>query len=162
MDRTTAPRVQIKKIAPEVSAAMGGLHTAAVTAAENAGIEPRLLELVRLLASHINGCTFCLDLHSRDARAGGELQERIEQVKTWRASSLYSDRERAALALTEAITLINVGEVSDAVYQEAATVFDDAQLTALIWATTVINAYNRIAVTTRMVPANRQPVTTSA
>jgi AhpD family alkylhydroperoxidase len=157
MNHPPAQRVEIKKIAPGVSAAMGGLHAAAVGAAERAGIEPGLLELVRLLASRINGCSFCLDLHGRDARAGGESDERIEAVTEWRTSPLYTERERAALALTEAITLVSTSEVPDDVYRRAAAAFDDEQLAALIWAATVINAYNRIAVTTRMTSPAPQP-----
>lgn len=151
-DNIIAPRVAIKKITPDVSTAMGALHEAAVRAAAEAGLEPGLLELVRISASLINGCDFCIDMHTRDARAGGETEQRIDGLKAWRTTSFYTDRERAALAFTEAVTLVHTGHVADSVYQEASAFFDDAQMAALIWAATVINAYNRIAIATRMAP----------
>jgi AhpD family alkylhydroperoxidase len=146
-------RVALKKLTPEVSDAMRGLHTAAVGAAQAAGLEAPLLELVRIRASQINGCSFCIDLHTRDARTGGESEQRIYALNAWRETPFFSDRERAALALTEAVTLVHDGRVPDEVYREAAAVFSDDEVAALIWAATVINAYNRIAIATRMAPA---------
>ncbi|WP_298564567.1 carboxymuconolactone decarboxylase family protein [Streptomyces luteogriseus] len=145
-------RVALKKITPDVSAAMGSLHAAAVSAAQDAKLEPELLELVRIRASQINGCAFCLDLHTRDARGQGETEQRLHTLAAWRETPFFTERERAALALTEAVTLVHDGRVPDAVYAEAAEVFDENQIAALIWAATVINAYNRIAIATRMVP----------
>ncbi|MFD9934972.1 carboxymuconolactone decarboxylase family protein [Streptomyces massasporeus] len=145
-------RVALKEIAPDVSAAMGSLHAAAVSAAQDAKLEPELLELVRIRASQINGCAFCLDLHTRDARGQGETEQRLHTLAAWRETPFFTERERAALALTEAVTLVHDGRVPDAVYAEAAEVFDENQIAALIWAATVINAYNRIAIATRMVP----------
>jgi AhpD family alkylhydroperoxidase len=145
-------RVALKKITPDVSAAMGSLHSAAVSAAQDAKVEPELLELVRIRASQINGCAFCLDMHTRDARAQGETEQRLYTLNAWRETPFFTERERAALALTEAVTLVPDGRVPDAVYAEAAEVFDENQIAALIWAATVINAYNRIAIATRMVP----------
>ncbi|MFE5756143.1 carboxymuconolactone decarboxylase family protein [Streptomyces massasporeus] len=145
-------RVALKKITPDVSAAMGSLHAAAVSAAQDAKLEPELLELVRIRASQINGCAFCLDLHTRDARGQGETEQRLHTLAAWRETQFFTERERAALALTEAVTLVHDGRVPDAVYAEAAEVFDEDQIAALIWAATVINAYNRIAIATRMVP----------
>jgi len=150
-------RVALKKITPDVSAAMGSLHAAAVSAARDAKVEPEILELVRIRASQLNGCAFCLDMHTKDARAEGETEQRIYALNAWRETPFFSERERAALALAEAVTLVHDGHVPDAVYAEAAEVFDEAQLAALIWAATVINAYNRIAVATRMVPGAYQP-----
>ena len=131
---------------------MGSLHAAAVSAAQDAKLEPELLELVRIRASQINGCAFCLDLHTRDARGQGETEQRLHTLAAWRETPFFTERERAALALTEAVTLVHDGRVPDAVYAEAAEVFDENQIAALIWAATVINAYNRIAIATRMVP----------
>ncbi|MFE6090707.1 carboxymuconolactone decarboxylase family protein [Streptomyces massasporeus] len=145
-------RVALKEITPDVSAAMGSLHAAAVSAAQDAKLEPELLELVRIRASQINGCAFCLDLHTRDARGQGETEQRLHTLAAWRETPFFTERERAALALTEAVTLVHDGRVPDAVYAEAAEVFDEDQIAALIWAATVINAYNRIAIATRMVP----------
>ncbi|MFF5963886.1 carboxymuconolactone decarboxylase family protein [Streptomyces collinus] len=155
MSESLSPsRVALKKITPDVSAAMGSLHAAAVSAAQEAKLEPELLELVRIRASQINGCAFCLDLHTRDARERGETEQRIHTLIAWRETPFFTERERAALALTEAVTLVHDGRVPDAVYAEAAGVFDENQIAALIWAATVINAYNRIAIATRMVPKN--------
>ncbi|MBB4713086.1 AhpD family alkylhydroperoxidase [Streptomyces luteogriseus] len=131
---------------------MGSLHAAAVSAAQDAKLEPELLELVRIRASQINGCAFCLDLHTRDARGRGETEQRLHTLAAWRETPFFTEHERAALALTEAVTLVHDGRVPDAVYAEAAEVFDEDQIAALIWAATVINAYNRIAIATRMVP----------
>lgn len=149
-------RVALKKITPDVSAAMGSLHAAAVSAAHDAKVEPELLELIRIRASQINGCAFCLDMHTKDARAAGETEQRIYALNAWRETPFFTGRERTALALTEAVTLVHDGQVPDAVYAEAAEVFDETQIAALIWAATVINAYNRIAIATRMVPGGYQ------
>lgn len=153
-ESTSLSRVALKKITPDVSAAMGSLHAAAVSAAQDATLEPELLELVRIRASQINGCAFCIDMHTRDARGQGETEQRIYALNAWRETPFFTERERAALALTEAVTLVHDGRVPDAVYAEAAGVFDENQIAALIWSATVINAYNRIAIATRMVPKN--------
>jgi AhpD family alkylhydroperoxidase len=150
-------RVALKKITPDVSGAMGALHGAAVSAAQDAKLEPELLELLRIRASQINGCAFCIDMHTKDARAQDETEQRIYALNAWRETPFFTDRERAALALTEAVTLVHDGRVPDEVYAEAAEVFDEAQIAALIWAATVINAYNRIAIATRMVPGGYVP-----
>ncbi|MCD9873469.1 carboxymuconolactone decarboxylase family protein [Streptomyces guryensis] len=155
--RESISRVALKKTTPDVSAAMGSLHAAAVSAAQDAKVEPELLELIRIRASQINGCAFCLDMHTRDARAAGETEQRVYALNAWRETPFFTERERAALALTEAVTLVHDGRVPDEVYAEAAEVFDEQQIAALIWAATVINAYNRIAIATRMVPGAYQP-----
>ncbi|MFJ9148054.1 carboxymuconolactone decarboxylase family protein [Streptomyces sp. NPDC102270] len=155
--RASISRVALKKITPDVSAAMGSLHAAAVSAAHDAKVEPELLELIRIRASQINGCAFCLDMHTKDARAAGETEQRIYALNAWRETPFFTARDRAALALTEAVTLVHDGQVPDAVYAEAAEVFDETQIAALIWAATVINAYNRIAIATRMAPGSYQP-----
>ncbi|AXG81666.1 carboxymuconolactone decarboxylase family protein [Streptomyces paludis] len=153
----STPRVALKKTTPEVSGAMGALHGAAVSAARDAKVEPELLELIRIRASQINGCAFCLDMHTKDARAQGESEQRVHALNAWQETPFFTERERAALALTEAVTLVHDGRVPDEVYARAAEVFDEAQLAAVIWAATVINAYNRIAIATRMVPGAYQP-----
>jgi AhpD family alkylhydroperoxidase len=151
------PRVALKKITPDVSGAMGALAAAVVSTAGEAKLEPELLELVRIRASQINGCAFCIDMHTRDARAKGETEQRIYALNAWRETPFFTERERAALELTEAVTLVHDGQVPDSVYRAAAGVFDEAQIAALIWAVTVINAYNRIAIATRMSPGNHRP-----
>ncbi|NGO43708.1 carboxymuconolactone decarboxylase family protein [Streptomyces ureilyticus] len=150
-------RVSLKRITPDVSGAMGALHGAAVSAARDAKVEPELLELLRIRASQINGCAFCLDMHTKDARAQGETEQRVYALNAWRETPFFTERERAALALTEAVTLVHDGQVPDGVYAEAAEVFDEEQIAALIWAATVINAYNRIAIAQRMAPGAYEP-----
>ena len=151
------PRVALKQLTPDVSAAMGALHREAVAAARAAGVEPELLELVRIRASQINGCAFCLDMHTKDARAKGETEQRLYALDAWPETPFYTERERAALALAEAVTLVHDGRVPDAVYQEAAAVFKEDELAAVLWAAIVINAYNRIAISTRMAVGGYQP-----
>jgi AhpD family alkylhydroperoxidase len=151
------PRVALKQLTPDVSGAMGALHREAVSAAAAAGVETELLELVRIRASQINGCAFCLDMHTKDTRSRGETEQRIYALDAWQEAPFYTERERAALALTEAVTLVHDGRVPDAVYQAAAEVFKEAELAAVLWAAIVINAYNRIAISTRMVPGAYKP-----
>ncbi len=152
----TEPRVNLKSVTPDVSAAMRALHLAAAEAAARAGLPEPLLELLRLRVSQINGCEFCLDLHAREARAGGESAQRLDALFAWQSSTLFDSRERAAFALAEAITLVHDDRVPDDVYRAAATEFGEDGTAALIWVCTVINAYNRIAVSTRMVPPAAQ------
>ena len=115
-------------------------------------LDPRLGELVRLRASILNGCAYCVDMHTKDARAGGETEQRLYAVATWTEAPYFDERERAALALTDAVTLVHDGHVPRGVYETAAEQFDEAELAQLIWTIVAINAWNRIAVTTRMLP----------
>jgi AhpD family alkylhydroperoxidase len=149
---TTMPRLALKQLTPKVSAAMGELHAAAVLAAEEAGLNPVLLELIKIRASQINGCAFCLDMHTKDARARGESEQRIYALNAWRETPFFTDRERAALALAEAVTCVQDGNVPDETYRAAREVFDEPEVAALIWAAVVINAYNRVAISSRMIP----------
>ena len=136
------------KLAPEVFKAMSALDTAA-----RQGLDPVLVELVKIRASQVNHCAFCIDMHIKDARKAGESEERIYLLNAWEeATGFYTDREQAALALTEAITLLTDGFVPDAVYDRAAAHFEDAELAQLIALITTINAWNRFGVTTRMAP----------
>jgi AhpD family alkylhydroperoxidase len=137
---------------------MGALHAAAVSAAQDAKVEPELLELVRIRASQINGCAFCLDMHTKDALAAGESVERIIQLGAWEESRhFYTEKELAALALTEAVTVLTDGFVPDEVYEQAAKHFEEAELAHLIAAIALINTWNRFGVTTRMTPGHYQP-----
>ncbi|MFI7128734.1 carboxymuconolactone decarboxylase family protein [Nonomuraea sp. NPDC050153] len=142
---------------PEVSGAMSALHEAALAAAQAADISPGLLQLIKIRASQINGCSLSLARHTQDARAMGETEQRIREVRAWRNSKFYTPKERAALSLTEAITLVFAGQVPNQVYAEAARQFEETQLAALIWAATVINAHNRIAITTRLEGSGAPP-----
>jgi len=107
-------------------------------------LEPTLAELVRLRASQINGCAYCIDMHSRDALACGETERRIFGLPAWRETPFFTERERAALALTESMTRLSDGAVSDEVYAAAAAQFSDNELSDLIWAIAVINTWNRL------------------
>lgn len=115
-------------------------------------IEPALYELIKIRASQINGCAYCLNMHLVDARAAGESAQRLDVLRAWREVDLYSDRERAALALTEAVTLISVDGVPDDVWDAARTQFSEAETAALIVAIATINVWNRFAIATRQQP----------
>jgi AhpD family alkylhydroperoxidase len=119
---------------------------------ESSGLERNLLELVKLRASQLNGCAFCFDMHWKDARALGESEERLYMLTVWRESHLYSERERAALAWTEAVTLISQTGAPDDVYEEARVHFDEKEISDLTLAIAAINAWNRMAISFRLVP----------
>jgi AhpD family alkylhydroperoxidase len=115
----------------------------------NSGLDKPLYELIKIRASQLNGCAFCLDMHHRDARAGGEDQRRLDVLSAWReAPELYTARERAALAITEAVTLVGEDGVPDEVWSEATRYFDDAGMVQLLMAVATINVWNRLAVST--------------
>ena len=148
-----ASRLDLAKLAPEAYKAMIRLDTAA-----RQGVEPTLLNLVKIRASQINHCAFCLDMHSKDALAAGESAERIIQLNAWTESKhFYTAREIAAIELTEAITVLTDGFVPDEVYAKAASEFDETELARLIVAITTINAWNRFGVSTRLVPGHYTP-----
>lgn len=121
------------------------------------GLDKTILELVKTRASQINGCAFCLDMHTKDARAMGETEQRLYLLNAWREAPFYTDAERAALALTEAVTKISEGGVPAAVYEEARKHFDEGQFVDLLMAINAINAWNRMAISTTMVPGAYQP-----
>ena len=105
----------------------------------------------------MNGCAYCLDMHTKDARAAGETEQRIYALNAWRETPFFTDRERAALALAESITNLSAGHVPDDVFAEAAATLGETELAQVIWRATIINAWNRIAISTRMVPGSYQP-----
>jgi AhpD family alkylhydroperoxidase len=144
------PRLVLAELVPDVYKAMARFGAAA-----GKGLEPALVELVRIRASQLNHCAFCLDMHSKDALAQGESVERIVQLSAWEESAhFYSPRETAALALTDAITVLTDGFVPDDVWERAAARFDETELAQLVAAITAINAWNRLGVSTRMVPGH--------
>ncbi|GAA1848999.1 carboxymuconolactone decarboxylase family protein [Pseudonocardia ailaonensis] len=146
-------RLDLAALAPDVYRAMARFAQAA-----GQGLEPALVELVKIRASQLNHCAFCLDMHSKDALAGGESVERIVQVGAWAESQhFFTAREVAALELTEAVTVLTDGFVPDDVYERAAARFEPAELAQLIAAIAAINSWNRFAVTTRMVPGHYRP-----
>jgi AhpD family alkylhydroperoxidase len=124
---------------------------------ETCGLEHSLLELVKIRASQMNGCAYCLDMHTIDARAAGETEQRIYLLDAWREAPFYSDRERAALAWTEALTLVGETHVPDEVYDEARRHFSEEELVKLTWAVVVINGWNRLAVAFRSQPGTYKP-----
>ncbi|MBO3040717.1 carboxymuconolactone decarboxylase family protein [Burkholderia pseudomallei] len=117
------------------------------------GLEPTLIELVRLRASQINGCAYCVDMHTRDARKHGETERRLATVVVWREAPFFTDRERAALEWTEAVTLVAHDHVPDAVWEAGRPHFTDAELVDLTLAIVTINGWNRFAVSFRKLPA---------
>ena len=121
------------------------------------GLDHQLLELVKMRASQINGCAYCLDMHSKDARAAGETEQRLYLLDAWREAPFYSPLERAALAWTEALTRIAGNEVSDALYDEARQHFSEKQLVDLSLAIIAINGWNRLAIPFRSEPGHYQP-----
>jgi AhpD family alkylhydroperoxidase len=120
------------------------------------GLEERLLELVKIRASQINGCAYCIDMHTKDARAAGETEQRIYALSAWRETPFFTDRERAALTWTETVTHIGDG-VTDAAYEEARRQFTEKELVDLTWAVVAINGWNRVAISFRAVPGAYQP-----
>ena len=147
------PRLDFDALVPRFSAAMGRLDTVA-----GVGLHPQLRELVRLHASTINGCAYCVDMHSKDARAAGETEQRLYSLGAWREAPWFSPAERAALALTEAVTLLHDGHVPRSVFDEAARHFEPEPLAQLISLLVTINAWNRIGVATRCwEPGSYQP-----
>ena len=112
------------------------------------GLEPGLLELVKMRASQINGCAYCIDMHSKDARMQGESEQRLYALSAWRETPFFTQRERAALALTEEVTLIAQGELSSDILDDASSAFSPEELTRLLYLIIEINAWNRLAITT--------------
>jgi AhpD family alkylhydroperoxidase len=145
------PRINAQKASPAAYKAMLNLEN---YVSRSAGIEPSLLELVKLRASQINGCAFCIDMHTKDARAAGETEQRLYGLTAWRETPFYTDRERAALAWTEAITLIGEGHVPDEVYEHVKQRFTEEELVNLTLAVVAINGWNRLAIAFRAVPGS--------
>lgn len=150
-DTPSVERVDVVAAAPDVYHAMAAFQQVA-----EAELDPLLAELVRVRVSQINGCAFCVDLHTRAARAAGESEQRLYVLPAWRESALFNPAERAALALCEALTLLPEAGVPDTVYAEAAARFDATSLTHLLWTAAATNVWNRIAVATGM--GRRTPV----
>lgn len=146
-------RLDYSKASPDAFKAMLHLETYV----RNSGLEHSLLELVKTRVSQINGCAHCLDMHSKDARAAGETEQRLYLLSAWREAPFYTERERAALAWAEAVTMIASGEVSDAVYAEARRQFDDKSLVDLTMAIIGINGWNRLAIPFRAEVGNYHP-----
>jgi AhpD family alkylhydroperoxidase len=147
------PRFNALKVSPGGYQAMVGLEKYLATC----GLEEKLLHLVKLRVSQINGCAYCIDMHTKDARLAGETEQRLFCLSVWRECPFYTDRERAALEWTEAVTLITHGHVPDELFERVKAVFSDKELADLNFAVVAINAWNRIAIPFRAVPGTYQP-----
>jgi AhpD family alkylhydroperoxidase len=147
------PRLNFKQVSPDAIKAMLGLQACV----EKSGIEHSLLELVKMRASQVNGCAYCLDMHSKDARAAGETEQRLYVLDAWRETGFYSDRERAALAWTEALTLISQTHAPDDVFEEVRGQFSEREIVDLTLAIVAINGWNRLAIGFRAEVGTYQP-----
>ncbi|PSO61960.1 MAG: carboxymuconolactone decarboxylase [Cyanobacteria bacterium QH_2_48_84] len=124
---------------------------------QSSGIDQSLLELIKICASQINGCAFCIDMHTKDAKKKhGETEQRIYALNAWRETPFFTSEERSVLALTEAVTLISENQVSDDIYKEVNRYFTPKEIAQIVMAIVTINSWNRIAVTTRMVPGTHE------
>ena len=146
-------RIDYNKVAPGAYRAMFGLEKYL----RECSLEAPLLELVKMRASQINGCAFCLDMHSKDARAAGETEQRIYLLNAWREAPFYTERERAALAWTEALTLVAENQVPDELYNEVRQHFSEQELVDLSLAVITINGWNRLAISFRSEVGAYQP-----
>ena len=148
-------RIEYLKVAPGGYRAMLGLEEYL----RQCGLEESLLDLVKLRASQVNGCAYCIDMHWKDLRARGENEQRLYGLDAWEESPYYNERERAALAWTEAVTNIRDGHVRDEVYENVRKHFSEKEMADLTLAVAAINAWNRLAISARTEPGNYQPVT---
>ena len=147
------PRIDQRKVAPGAIKAMLGLESYL----HKSGLDERLLNLVRLRVSQMNGCAYCIDMHSKDLRAAGETEQRLYELDAWRETPFYSEREQAALAWAEAVTQIADGRVSDKVFKQARDQFSEPELADLTLAVVAINGWNRLNIAFRTVPGTYQP-----
>jgi AhpD family alkylhydroperoxidase len=145
-------RIAILKVAPPAVQAMMGLQNYV-----NSTVDHQLLHLVKMRASQINGCAYCLDMHSKDARAAGETEQRLYLLDAWREAPFYTERERAALEWTESLTLIGDGHVPDRVYAAAREHFSEAELVDLALAVVAINSWNRLSIAFRAEVGSYRP-----
>jgi len=148
-------RINYTKVDPEAARPMFGLHEYL----NRCGLEHSLLNLVYLRASQINGCAYCIDMHSQDLRAAGESEQRLYLLDAWREAPFYTDRERAALAWTEAVTLVSETHVPDEVFQEARRHFTEPELVNLTLAVVAINGWNRLNIAFRKPAGDYRPAT---
>jgi AhpD family alkylhydroperoxidase len=146
-------RIDLMHVSPGIIQAMLGLERQV----RKSGLDATLLDLVRMRASQINGCAYCLDMHSKDARANGETEQRLHGLVAWRDAPYYSARERAALEWTEALTLVSETHVPDDVYERARAQFTEDELMHLSLAIVAINGWNRLNVAARTVPGGYVP-----
>jgi AhpD family alkylhydroperoxidase len=147
------PRIPYNKYSPEALRAMYALEKHLKTC----GLEEKLLHLVKLRASQMNGCAYCIDMHSKDARAAGDTEMRLYALNAWRETPFFTSRERAALAWTEALTFISQNHAPDELYDATRKEFTETELVDLTYAVATINSWNRLAIAMRAVPGQYQP-----
>jgi AhpD family alkylhydroperoxidase len=147
------PRIDYKNAAPFGIESMRGLESYV----RRSGLEGSLLELVKLRASQLNGCAYCIDMHTKDARVRGESEQRLYALSAWQETPFFSERERAALAWTEAVTRISDGHVPDQVFDQVRKHFTDKELVDLTLAVIAVNGWNRLAIGFRAVPGTYKP-----
>ncbi len=158
MDKKMEPRIDPMKADPHAYQAMYGLERYV----RQSGLEAGLVELVKMRASQINGCAYCIDMHSKDARAHGETEQRLYALSAWRETPFFSERERAALAWTEAVTRIGESHAPDDLFEETRRHFTEGELVHLTMAIVTINSWNRLAIAFRAVPGTYQPATSQS
>ncbi len=147
------PRIDLTNVSPAAMHAMLGLEKYLA----QSGLEPELMNLVKLRASQINGCAYCIDMHWKDLRGAGQTEQRLYGLDAWAEAPYYTDRERAALAWTEAVTQVTVGHVPDQVFEEMRRHFTDAELVDLTLCIAAINAWNRLLIAFRAPAGSYQP-----
>jgi len=153
METQVMARLNYTELAPDALKAMLGLERYV----RNSGLERPLYELIKIRASQINGCAYCIDMHTKDARKAGETEQRIYALNAWRETPFYTERERAALAWTEELTLISENDVSDDLYERIGEHFTEQERVALTMAIIAINGWNRLAISFRTVPGSYVP-----
>lgn len=146
-------RIEYIEVAPGAMKTLFGLEKYLA----ECGLKSSLIDLIKLRASQINGCAYCIDMHTKDARSRGESEQRLYELDAWRETPFYTERERAALAWTEAVTLIAVEHVPDEIYKQAREKFTEQELVNLTLALVAINGWNRFAISFRTVPGTYQP-----
>ncbi len=152
-EKSAEPRLNVLNILPEAYRAMAAVERAVFAG----GLEAKLLHLVKLRASQVNGCAYCIDMHWKDARATGESEMRLYMLDAWHESPFYTPRERAALEWAETLTRVAETHAPDDVYARVRAAFDDRELATLTWAIAAINAWNRMSIAFRAVPGAYQP-----
>lgn len=153
MNEDVAARIDYGNVTREGLSAMRQLESYV----HGCGLESSLLELVKFRASQINGCAFCIDMHTKDARAAGESEQRLYALTAWRETPFFTQRERAALSWTEAVTQVSTSGVPDDVYEQAMQHFEEKELVDLTLAIVAINGWNRMAISFRKVPGTYEP-----
>jgi AhpD family alkylhydroperoxidase len=146
------PRINYSKYAPEAQKALYALERYIATC----GLDHKLIHLIKMRASQINGCAFCIDMHSKDARAIGETEQRLYELNAWRETPFYTDAERAALEWTESLTLVSETHVPDEVYESVRKHFSEKEIVDLTLIAGMINLWNRLAISVRAVPGEYQ------